>query len=164
MKDGVKAERILTAIGSPRSSTCGEVRLWIVPANSTKADEAAYYSELLREAETNEYTLRRVEFSGNEQIRDNALRKQFVQGEGDVLSLKLLDQAKNFSSQGRYRSRSMMSRRGWIERKTRRSHDLFSRTAPPLRRSGTRLRRAAATVLVIMHAEASYRRNRDASD
>jgi hypothetical protein len=101
IKDGLKTERILTAVGSPRSSSCGEVRLWIVPANSTKADEAAYYSELLREAETNEYTLRRVEFSGNEQIRDNVLRKQFVQGEGDVLSLKLLDQGlKNFNSLG----------------------------------------------------------------
>lgn len=101
IKDGVKAERILTAIGSPRSATCDEVRLWIVPANSTKADEAAYYSELIREAETNEYTLRRVEFSGNEHIRDNVLRKQFVQGEGDVLSLKLLDQGlKNFNRLG----------------------------------------------------------------
>lgn len=101
IKDGVKAERILTAIGSPRSSTCGEVRLWIVPANSTKADEAAYYSELVREAERNEYTLRRVEFSGNEQIRDDVLRKQLAQGEGDVLSLKLLDQGlKNFNNLG----------------------------------------------------------------
>jgi len=101
VKDGVKAERILTAVGSPRSSTCGEVRLWIVPANSTKADEAAYYSELLRDAEKNGYTMRRVEFSGNEHIGDNVLRKQFVQGEGDVLSLKLLDQGlKNFNGLG----------------------------------------------------------------
>lgn len=101
IKDGIKSERILTAVSSPRSSTCGEVRLWIVPSNSAKADEAAYYSELLREAETNGYTLRRVEFSGNQHIRDNVLRKQFVQGEGDVLSLKLLDQGlKNFRSLG----------------------------------------------------------------
>jgi hypothetical protein len=101
IKHGIKAERILVATGSPRSSTCGEVRLWIVPANSTKADEAAFYSEVLREAETNGYTMRRVEFSGNEHIRDNVLRKQFVQGEGDLLSLKLLDQGlKNFNSLG----------------------------------------------------------------
>jgi hypothetical protein len=99
IRDGVKAERILTAIGSPRSSTCGAVNLWIVPANSAKADEAGYYSELIREAEQNGYTMRRVEFSGNERIRDNVLRKQFVQGEGDVLSLKFLDQGlKNFTS------------------------------------------------------------------
>lgn len=101
IKDGVRAERILTAISSPRSSTCGEVRLWIVPANSAKADEAAYYSELLREAEKNGYTMRRVEFSGNEHIRDNVLRRQFVQGEGDVFSRKLVDQGlKNFNSLG----------------------------------------------------------------
>jgi hypothetical protein len=101
MKDGVKAERILTAVGPSRSSTCGLVNMWIVPANSAKADEASYYSELLREAEKSGYTMRRVEFSGNEHIRDNVLRKQFVQGEGDVLSLKLLDQGlKNFNSLG----------------------------------------------------------------
>lgn len=99
IKDGVKAGRILTAIGSPRSSTCGEVRLWIVPSNSTNADEAGYYSELIREAGQNGYTMRRVEFSGNEHVRDNVLRKQLVQGEGDVLSLKFLDQGlKNFNS------------------------------------------------------------------
>lgn len=101
IKDGVKAERILTATGSPRSSTCGEVRLWIVPANSTKVDEAGYYSELLREAEKNGYTVRRVEFSGNESIHDTVLRKQLVQGEGDLLSLKLVAQSlKNFNSLG----------------------------------------------------------------
>ncbi len=101
IKNGVKAERILTAVGSPRSPTCGEVRLWIVPASSTKADEGAYYSELIQNAETNGYTLRRVEFSGNKHIRDNFPRKQFVQGEGDVLSRKLLDQGlKNFNNLG----------------------------------------------------------------
>lgn len=101
IKDGVKAERILTAVGSPRSSTCGAVNLWIVPANSTEADETAYYSELLRKAETDGYTMRRVEFSGNEHIRDQVLRKQFVQGEGDLVSRKLLDQSlKNLNSLG----------------------------------------------------------------
>lgn len=101
VKNGVRSERILTAVGSPRSSTCGSVNTWIVPANSTRADEAAYYSELIREAETKGFTMRRVEFSGNERIGDNVLRKQFVQGEGDLLSLKLLDQSlKNFNSLG----------------------------------------------------------------
>lgn len=101
IRGGLKAERILTAISTPRSSTCGAVNLWIVPANSAKADEAAYYSELLREAETKGYTLRRVEFSGNRHNRDQDLRKQLVQGEGDVMSLKLLDQSlTNFNSLG----------------------------------------------------------------
>ena len=101
IKDGVKAERILTAVASPRSSTCGEVRLWIVPANSTRADEAAYFSELIKEIATTAYTMRRVEFIGNEHIRDNVLRRHFVQGEGDIFSQKLLEQSlKNVSSLG----------------------------------------------------------------
>jgi len=99
MKDGVKAERILTAIGPSRSSTCGEVNLWIVPANSAKADEAGYYSQLMSDAESAKYTLRRIEFSGNERISDQVLRKQLVHQEGDIFTRKLLDESlKNFSS------------------------------------------------------------------
>lgn len=99
IKDGIKAERILTAVGASRSSTCGMVNLWIVPANSAKADEAGYYSQLLSDAESAKYTLRRVEFSGNERIRDQVLRKHFVQQEGDLFSRKSLDESlKNFSS------------------------------------------------------------------
>ncbi len=99
IKEGVKAERILTAVGPARSSTCGMVNLWIVPANSAKADEAGYYSQLLSDAESAKYTLRRIEFSGNERISDQVLRKHFVQQEGDLFSRKLLDESlKNFSS------------------------------------------------------------------
>lgn len=100
-KTGVRAERILTAVGSSRSSACGQVNLWIVPANSAKADEAGYYSQLISEAESSNYTVRRVEFVGNKHIRDNVLRRQFVQGEGDVFSRRLLNQSlKNFSGLG----------------------------------------------------------------
>jgi len=99
IKEGVKAERILTALGSPRSLTCGDVNLWIVPANSTKADEAGYYSQMMSDAESAKYTLRRVEFSGNEHIRDAVLRKQLVHQEGDLFSRKLLDESlKSLSS------------------------------------------------------------------
>jgi len=98
IKDGVKAERILTAVGAPRSSTCGDVNLWIVPANSAKADEVGYYSQLMSDAESAKYTLRRVEFSGNQQISDQTLRKHLVHQEGDIFSRKLLDESlKNFS-------------------------------------------------------------------
>ena len=101
IKSGIKAERILTAVSSPRSSTCGSVNIWLVPAISTKADEAGYYSQLINDAETAGYTLRRVEFSGNAHIRDNVLRKQFVHQEGDVFSRKLLEQGlKNFNGLG----------------------------------------------------------------
>jgi hypothetical protein len=99
IKDGVKAERILTAVGPSRSSTCGDVNLWIVPANSVKADEAGYYSQLLNDAESAKYTLRRVEFSGNQHLADGVLRKQLVHQEGDIFSRKLLDESlKNLSS------------------------------------------------------------------
>jgi hypothetical protein len=89
----IRPDRILTAAGSPRRSFCSEVRLWIVPGASTKADEASYYSQLMDEAQRNEYTMRRVEFVGNEHIRDYVLRKHFVQGEGDLFSRQLLDQS-----------------------------------------------------------------------
>jgi hypothetical protein len=99
IKDGVKAERILTAVSASRSLTCGDVNLWIVPANSAKADEAGYYSELMSYAESAKYTMRRVEFAGNLHVRDNVLRKHFVQQEGDIFSRKLLDESlKNLGS------------------------------------------------------------------
>jgi hypothetical protein len=97
IKEGVKAERILTAVSS--SSTCGMVNLWLVPANSAKADEAGYYAQLMSDAESAKFTLRRVEFTGNVHIRDQALRKHLVHQEGDIFSRKLLDESlKNFSS------------------------------------------------------------------
>jgi outer membrane protein assembly factor BamA len=75
------------------------VNLWIVPANSAKADEAGYYSELMSYAESAKYTMRRVEFAGNLHVRDNVLRKHFVQQEGDIFSRKLLDESlKNLGS------------------------------------------------------------------
>jgi outer membrane protein assembly factor BamA len=50
------------------------------------------------EAQQTEYSVRRVEFMGNEHTRDNILRKRFMQTEGDVFSRKALDQSlKNFS-------------------------------------------------------------------
>ena len=101
IRDGIKTERILTAVGLSGSLACGEVHVWIVPANSVKADEAAYYSQLMNDAETAGYTMRRVEFIGNEHIRDNVLRKHFVQQEGDIFSRKLLEQSlKNLNSLG----------------------------------------------------------------
>jgi hypothetical protein len=101
IRDGIKTERVLTAVGLAGSLACGEVSVWIVPANSNKADESAYYSQLMNDAETAGYTMRRVEFIGNEHIRDNVLRKHFVQQEGDIFSRKLLEQSlKNLNSLG----------------------------------------------------------------
>ena len=95
---GVQAERVLSAVGGRRSSICTLVNLWIVPPNSVKPDEAGYYSQLMEEAERNEYSVRRVEFVGNEQVRDNTLRRRFVQQEGNVFSRRALKQSlHNFS-------------------------------------------------------------------
>ena len=52
IKDGVKAERILTAVGSPRSSTCGDGEICgSFRQTAPKQMKRRYYSELLREAE-----------------------------------------------------------------------------------------------------------------
>ena len=97
-KYGIESKRIVTMAGSPRSSICTEVNLWIAPSNSIKADEAGYYAQLMDEAMQTEYTVRWVEFSGNTHTRDDILRRQFMQQEGDVFSRKLLVQSlKNFS-------------------------------------------------------------------
>jgi hypothetical protein len=98
---GISSERVLTAIGTRQSSICTSVNLWIVPSSSTKADEAAYYSQLMDEGEQSNYKIRRVEFSGNEHIRDKTLRRGFLQQEGDVFSRKALDRSlRNFRSRG----------------------------------------------------------------
>ena len=98
-KYGIESKRILTASGSPRLSICTEVNLWIAPANSARAAEAGYYSQLMEEATRTEYNVCRVEFVGNEHIRDNILRRRIVQQEGDVFSRKALEQSlKNFST------------------------------------------------------------------
>jgi hypothetical protein len=95
---GISSERVLTAIGPRHSTLCTGVNLWIVPGSSLRPDEAGYYSQLMKEAQQTEYTVRRVEFMGNEHTRDNTLRKRFMQQEGDVFSRKALEQSlENFS-------------------------------------------------------------------
>jgi len=96
---GVGPKKLLTALGTRRSSICSYVNLWIAPSGSTKADEAAYYSQLMDEAIQTKYTFRRVEFfTGNQHIRDNTLRRRFLQREGDLFSRKVLEESlKNLS-------------------------------------------------------------------
>jgi len=52
--------------------------LAIMP-RQTKAER----SQLIREAEKNHYTVRRIEFVGNEHIRDSTLRRRLRLNEGD---------------------------------------------------------------------------------
>lgn len=95
---GISSERVLTAIGPRQSTVCTAVNLWIVPGSSLRPDEAGYYSQLMDEAQRTEYTVRRIEFIGNERIRDNILRERFVQKEGDLFSRKALERSlENFS-------------------------------------------------------------------
>lgn len=119
-KHGIKADRILTAVSSRQSSTCGEVRMWIAPSSSARADEAAYYSQLMNDAEAAQYTARRVEFSGNQHVRDGVLRKQLVQQEGDVFSRRLLDQSlKNFNSLGLFYPVTLQNIEARLDRENR---------------------------------------------
>ena len=92
---GISSARVLTAIGPRHSTLCTGVNLWIVPGSSSRPDEAGYYSQLMEDAQQTEYTVRRVEFMGNEHTRDDILRKRFMQQEGDVFSRKALEQSLN---------------------------------------------------------------------
>ncbi len=57
----------------------------------TCGQTTAEQTPLLREAIDQRYTLRRVEFIGNETIRDHDLRRRVVLREGDLFSQRNLD-------------------------------------------------------------------------
>jgi hypothetical protein len=98
---GINPERILTSIERPRSTSCTELGLWVAPSNSAKADEAGFYRERMIHAEETEYCVRRVEFVGNDYVRDNVVRREFTQQEGDVFSRKALETSlRNFNRLG----------------------------------------------------------------
>lgn len=48
---------------------------------------------LLREAIANQYTVRRVEFTGNESTRDNVLRRRIFLQEGEVFTRRNLQRS-----------------------------------------------------------------------
>lgn len=55
-------------------------------------------SQLIREAESKHYSIRRVEFLGNTSIRHNVLAKRLFFTEGDIFTRKLLERSlKNLS-------------------------------------------------------------------
>ena len=94
---GISPQRVLTAVGKRYSPNCTSLNLWLAPRSSLKADETAFYGALMKNAEAKEYTVRRVEFTGNSHIRDGTLRRRFRQQEGDLFSIKLLSESlKNF--------------------------------------------------------------------
>ena len=53
---------------------------WSSPCSQTPAERAA----LMRQAEKEKYTVRVVEFIGNEHIRDRVLRRRVLLNEGDL--------------------------------------------------------------------------------
>jgi uncharacterized protein HemY len=59
-------------------------------APSRCGQTAAEQNPLLREAIDNRYTLRRIEFTGNETISDHVLRRRVVLREGDYFSQRNL--------------------------------------------------------------------------
>lgn len=50
-------------------------------------------SQLTEVAEKNHYTVRRVEFIGNQHIRDSTLRRRVLSQEGDVFNLRTLEKS-----------------------------------------------------------------------
>ena len=95
-KYGIPAQRIITNIASPRR--CLEMNYWLVPPQTTiprAADpEVAFQSSLITEAEQMKYTVRRVEFAGNERTGDNLLRR-LIPGlqEGEIFTQAILRQS-----------------------------------------------------------------------
>ena len=95
-KYGIPAQRIITNISSPRR--CLEMNYWLVPPQTTiprAADpEVAFQSSLISEAEQLKYTVRRVEFAGNERTRDKLLRQR-IPGlqEGEIFTRAILRQS-----------------------------------------------------------------------
>lgn len=87
---------------------CSEIELWLAPANlaipQTLSPGMFFQSQLMTEAEQNEYSVRRVELLGNTYTRDNVIRRRLLQNEGDVFRRSLLEQSlKNLSKLRNFR-------------------------------------------------------------
>jgi hypothetical protein len=94
-KHQIAADRIVARLESPRR--CLGIDLWLVPTNvvipNSTTPNQFFQSQLMAEAERDRYSVRRVEFLGNEHIRDNIIRRRMLQNEGDVFRRDLLEQS-----------------------------------------------------------------------
>lgn len=92
---GIAAGRISASLESRRH--CSEIDLWFVPASLVVprgvSPHLFFQSQLMAEAEQNEYAVRRVELIGNARTRDNVIRRRLLQNEGDIFQRKLLEQS-----------------------------------------------------------------------
>ena len=104
-EQGVEAQRIVTSLASRRH--CQEIDFWLAPSSLLVPQganiEFVAQSQLIAEAEQNRYTVRRVEFAGNEHTRDMELRRR-IPGlqEGEIFRKEIL--RKNLASLSRLRT------------------------------------------------------------
>ena len=93
LKQHAISERAMVGFESPRH--CQEIGFWLVPAQFMSAQgttiESAIQYRLMTYAETNQHTVRRVEFVGNTYTRDNKLRNR-IPGlqEGEIFRTAVL--------------------------------------------------------------------------
>ena len=90
---GITAGRVVTSLGRPRP--CREIDLWLAPSSLIVPKESNIellsQSQLIAEAEQNKYTIRRLEFIGNEHIRDQVVRRRlWALQEGEIFTKKAL--------------------------------------------------------------------------
>ena len=100
-KSGISPNRILASVESSRR--CAQLNLWMTSANTVVPKNklrSFFQSQLALEAERQRYSIRRVEFLGNDYTRDNILRLR-VPGlqEGVVFTRAIL--ASNLASLSR---------------------------------------------------------------
>jgi hypothetical protein len=90
---GVTAQRIVTSPGSSRR--CFEIDFWLAPSGLRVPKDSNIElwsrSQLVAEAEKNRYTIRRLEFIGNEHLSDPVVRRRlWALQEGEIFTKKAL--------------------------------------------------------------------------
>jgi len=92
---GILAERVVMRVDSPRY--CLEINSWLAPADvafpKSASLETLFHTQLMGEAEKEQYRVRRIELIGNANTRDQVIRRRLLQNEGDIFSRKLLEQS-----------------------------------------------------------------------
>ena len=90
---GVAAQRIVANLGSSR--LCRQIDFWLAPSGlrvpKDSNIELLSRSQLVAEAEKNRYTIRRLEFIGNEHISDQVVRRRlWALQEGEIFTKEAL--------------------------------------------------------------------------
>jgi surface antigen-like variable number repeat protein len=68
----------------------GDSAIFYQPSNSPCSQPVAEQSSLIRKAQKNKYLIRRIEFIGNQNTRDNVLRRRVLLQEGNVFKRAIL--------------------------------------------------------------------------